>query len=161
MNMALKMIYTFLIGIFLTVFVGVGIAAFYPEPIFPESPSAIKYSCTDTTKEGVSPEETKNQIEEYDKQAAEYRVKSQKYSRNVSVMALIAAILIVTVSLTLLKSILVITDGVLLGGVLTLLYSVIRGFGAEDNMFRFVVVSIGLFISLFLGYIKFIRTEKK
>ena len=58
-------------------------------------------------------------------------------------------------------SILFIADGLLLGGVLTLLYSVIRGFGTEDNMFRFVVVSVGFAISLFLGYVKFIQPAKK
>jgi hypothetical protein len=43
---------------------------------------------------------------------------------------------------------------------LTLIYSVIQGFGTEDNMFRFLVVSAGLFISLVLGYIKFIKPKE-
>lgn len=63
-------------------------------------------------------------------------------------------------SLTVVKNLIYIADGVLLGGVLTLLYSIVRGFGSQDTMFRFVVVSIGLVIALLLGYIKFIKPNK-
>jgi apolipoprotein N-acyltransferase len=49
----------------------------------------------------------------------------------------------------------------ILVGVFTLLYSVIRGFGTEDNMFRFIIVAIGFVISLVLGYIKFIQPSQK
>ena len=159
--MAIKVIYTFLLGIFLAVFVGVGIAAFYPEPKYPEAPIAIKYGGTDMSKESQLTPETKAQIEKYDQEEKAYLVESRKYNRNASIIALIAAIIVVAVSLTWFKTILVIADGTLLGGVLTLSYSVIRGFGTEDNMFRFIIVSIGLFVSLFLGYVKFIIPTKK
>lgn len=160
-NMALRLIYTFLIGIFLAVFVGVGIAAFYPGPKPPETPAIINYGCSDLTKEnGVSPE-YKAQIEKFDKEQKDYQLQSQIYNKNVSILSLVASIIIVVASLTLFKTILLIADGLLLGGVLTLLYSVIRGFGTEDNMFRFIVVSVGLFVSLFLGYVKFIQPAKK
>jgi hypothetical protein len=160
-DMVLKLIYTFLIGIFLAVFVGVGIAAFYPAPKYPEAPLSIKYCSSDAGKLQVDNEELKAEAEKYDKTEREYRAKSQIYNRNVSTMALVASILIVIASLTFFKKILLIADGLLLGGVLTLLYSVIRGFEADDNMFRFVVVSIGLIISLFLGYVKFIKAVQK
>jgi hypothetical protein len=65
------------------------------------------------------------------------------------------------ISLTLFKKILLIADGVLLGSVFTLIYGIIRGFNSGNNIFRFIVVSIGLAVSLFLGYIKFIKTSKK
>jgi len=160
-NMTLKLIYTFLIGIFLAVFVGVGIAAFYPEPKFPEAPAIIKYGSPDMIKSSEQPSEVKSQIEKFDKEEKEYQAKSKIYNRNASIIALVASIIIVIASLTLFKTILFIADGLLLGGVLTLLYSVMRGFGTDDNMFRFVVVSVGFAISLFLGYVKFIQPEKK
>lgn len=160
-NMVLKLIYTFLIGIFLAVFVGVGIAAFYPGPKFPEAPAIVKYGSPEIIKGGEQSAETKELIEKFDKEEREYQTKSQIYNRDVSVYALIASIIIVIASLTLFRTILLIADGLLLGGVLTLIYSVIRGFGTNDNMFRFVVVSFGLFISLILGYVKFIQPAKK
>jgi len=67
----------------------------------------------------------------------------------------------VIASLTFFKKILIIADGLLLGGLLTLIYSVMRGFGTEDNILRFIVVTVGLIISLFLGYVKFIRPSEK
>lgn len=160
-KMVLKLIYTFLIGIFLAVFVGVGIAAFYPEPQFPEPPVMIKYCSPEMVKDTTQSAEFKTQIEAFDKEERAFQSLSRTYNRNVSIAAIVAAIIIVIASLTLFKKVVLIPDGVLLGGVLTLIYGVLRGFGTEDNMFRFVVVSIGLFVSLSLGYIKFIQPEKK
>ena len=36
----------------------------------------------------------------------------------------------------------------------------IRGFGAGNEMFRFIVVSIGLAVAIFLGYWRFVKTTK-
>ncbi len=159
-HMGIKVIYTFLLGIFVAVFVGVGIAAFYPELKYPEPPVALKYCSSEMIKGEEQYAEFKAEAEKFNTVENDYRVKSQIYNKNVSIISLIASILIVIASLTLFKKIYVIADGLLLGGVLTLIYSVIRGFGADDNMFRFIIVSIGLFISLFLGYIKFIKPAK-
>lgn len=155
--MAIKVIYTFLIGIFVAVFIGVGIAAFYPGPKYPEPPAVLKYGNVDISKDTSQTAEVKAEIAKYDLEESAYRELSNVYNRNVSIFAIVFSILVVIASLTLFKSILVIADGLLLGGVLTLIYSVIRGFNTEDNMFRFIVVSIGLFVSLFLGYVKFIK----
>lgn len=159
--MALKLIYTLFIGVFLAIFVGVGIAAFYPGPKSPEMPAILKYCSPDIAQNTTKFTEFKVQAEQFDKTEKAYQQSSQIYSRNVSTIAIIAAIIMVVISLTLLKQIQLLADGVLLGGVLTLLYSIIRGFGTEDNMFRFIVVSVGLIISLFLGYVKFIKPSAK
>jgi hypothetical protein len=53
-----------------------------------------------------------------------------------------------------------IADGILLGGVFTTMYSIIRGLMSEDSQFRFLIVVIGLGIALALGYIKFIRPRE-
>jgi len=82
------------------------------------------------------------------------------YSRNVSIISLIAAIIILILSLTLLNKIEMIADGLLLGGVFTTLYSIMRGLMSENSQFRFFIVTIGLIIAFVLGYIKFIREKK-
>jgi hypothetical protein len=79
------------------------------------------------------------------------------YSRNVSAVAAIGAIVMMGVSLTVLRGTALFSDGFLLGGVLTFAYSVVRGFSAEDNVFRFIIVSVGLVVALALGYVRFIR----
>src|SRR3989344_7327822 len=148
--MIIRIIYTILLGVFLAIFVGVGISAFYEGPGYPEMPAVLKY-CSSETSNIKQYSEFKKQADTFDNAEKQYRSQEQKYSRNVSVIAIIAAIILVIASLTLLKKILLIADGILLGGVFTLIYSVIRGFEAEDTMFQFFVVSIGLIISLILG----------
>jgi len=156
--MVLRLVYTFFIGVLLATFVGVGIAAFYPGPKAPEPPVSVKYAppC-ESFKDEVASQKIRDEQEEFDKSMRVYQTQSEKYNRDVSIASLLAAILILIVSLTLFKKILLIADGLLLGGVLTLIYSIIRGFGSGDNMFRFLVVSAGMVIALFLGYIKFIQ----
>lgn len=155
-SMIIRIIYTFLVGLFLAIFVGVGISAFYKGPTYPEMPAILKY-CTTELKDVKQYSQFKIQAESFDKAEKAFMVQSQSYNRNVAVIAITAAIILVIVSLTFLKKILLIADGILLGGVFTLMYSVIRGFEAQDTMFQFFVVSVGLFISLILGYVKFIQ----
>lgn len=64
-------------------------------------------------------------------------------------------------SLNFSKKIPVIADGLLLGGVLTLAYSVVRGFNTNDDVFRFLVVGAGVIIAMILGYIKFVKPSRK
>lgn len=140
----------------LATLIGVGIAAFYEAPKYPEYPSRLKVSQPQKIDDKTSQELLKEQ-EAFDKKSAEYQKLSQRYNMNVSVISLVAAITILIVSLTLFKKILMIADGLLLGGVLTLIYSIIRGFDTGDNKFRFLVVSVGFIVSIILGYIKFIK----
>lgn len=162
--MLLKFVYTIFVGILLAIFVGVGIAAFYPEPKYPEPPFSMKYprpvSAPDFKEATPSAQELKEQ-QEYDKKTMDHQKKIEEYNKNVSSISVAAAILMLVISLTLFKQILVIADGLLLGGVLTLLYSIIRGFQSGDPMFRFLVVSVGLFVALILGYLKFVRQTLK
>jgi len=154
--MILRIIYTLFIGVFLAVFVGVGVSAFYSGPKYPEMPAMLKY-CSIELKDADQCADYKKSAEEFDKAEKIYRTQSQNYNRNVSMIAVIAAVILVTASLTLFKKILLIADGILLGGVLTLLYGTVRGFSAENLKFLFLVVSVGLTVSLVLGYLKFIR----
>jgi len=76
-------------------------------------------------------------------------------------IALVAAIIILVASLTLFSKIKMIADGILLGGVFTTAYSIIRVLMSEDSKFRFLIVTIGLIIALVLGYIKFVRPKEE
>lgn len=139
-------------------FVGVGIAAFYPGPKAPEPPVSVKYPpACEGFKDETASQKIRGEQEEFDRVFKAYERQNEKYNRDVSIFSLVAAILILIISLTLFKKIFLIADGLLLGGVLTLVYSIIRGFGSGDNMFRFVVVSAGMAVVLFLGYLKFIQ----
>jgi len=161
--MVLKIVYTFFIGVLLAIFVGVGIAAFYPEPKHPETPTLLRlYKLpTDPSRDPAISAQLQKEQEAFDEVSKTYEEKMEKYNRNVSIIALVAAILILIISLMLFRKLLVIADGLLLGGVVTLLYSVVRVFGSGDDKLRFLIVSVGLGISLILGYLKFVIAGQK
>lgn len=154
--MLIKYVYIVFVGILLAAFVGVGIAAFYKGPKYPETPIELRFPETKPTESTMSAEYIQKQLE-FDKRSEDFQKQNADYSRNVSIIALVAAVVMLVLSLTLFKQILVIADGLLLGGVLTLAYSVVRGFGSNDDMVRFMVVSASLLIALGLGYIKFVK----
>ena len=157
--MILKIIYSIFIGVLFAVLVGVGIAAFYPEPKPPEYPSALKIPREGGLNQPVF-EELKGEQEEYDRLEKAFRQNLEIYNRNVSIIAIVASIITLVVSLTLFKKLFLIADGLLLGGVLTILYSIIRGFGSGNNKFQFIIVAIAFIVALILGYIKLAKPPK-
>src|ERR1044072_8651244 len=121
-NIMLKIVYAFFVGLLLATFVGVGVSAFYPAPDRPEYPEALQSYGKD-----IPPEQEAAQADaqrEYDRQYDAYSAESATYNRNASIIVLVAAILFVSFSLVFAKKIQVIADGILLGGIFTLLYSI-------------------------------------
>lgn len=159
--MIIKYVYIVFLGILLATFVGVGIAAFYKEPVYPETPVTLKYARP--YPEGVvstpSAEYIKEQ-EAFDAKSKKFQDNLALYNRNVSIISLGFSILMLVLSLIFFKKITVIADGLLLGGVLTLAYSVIRAFNTHDDIYRFLAVSAGLIVSMILGYIKFVAPQR-
>lgn len=156
--MIIKFLYTLFLAVILVTFVGVGIAAFYKAPKQPEYPIGLSYPVMEdkSTQSAVMRDE---QIK-FEKSQRDFSKINEIYSKNVSTISVAAALMILVLSITLLSKISFISDGLLLGGVFTLIYAIIRGFGAGDEMFRFIVVSIGLFVAIFLGYWRFVRGVK-
>lgn len=154
----LKIIYAFFVGLLLTIFVGVGVSAFYPAPQTPEYPAVLE-----TYGKQPTAEQSDAQVDaqrEFDRESQLHQVELSQYNRDVSIIVLVAAILFVAVSLLYERRIRVIADGILLGGVFSLVYSIGRSFAAEDSKYTFAVVAVGLVIALFLGYLRFIRPQE-
>ncbi|MBU1137001.1 hypothetical protein KKD72_01375 [Patescibacteria group bacterium] len=158
--MIIKLIYTVFLALLVALFVGLGIDAFYPAPEAPDYPARLeaplKSDCSNCTETA----EDKAAREEYNQAQDKYQEDSKVYNRNVSIIALAAAIIILIFSLTLLSKIKMIADGILLGGVFTTAYGIIRGLMSDSSRFRFFIVAVGLVIAFVLGYIKFIRPKK-
>lgn len=159
--MLIKYVYIVFMGILLATFVGVGIAAFYKGPVAPEYPSELQYQNAEKPSDATEASRLRKLSDQNNQAYKVYNQKNEIYNRNVSIIAIIAAIIMLTLSLTFFKQILVIADGLMLGGVITLGYAVIRGFSSNDDMYRFLVVSVGLIITLVLGYIKFVAPNTK
>jgi hypothetical protein len=155
--MIVKFIYTIFLGILVALFVGLGIDTFYPAPERPDYPVELR---SVTPEEQKSPEFNQKR-DQYEKQQQRYEQKMDEYNRNVSLIAIASSILLLVVSLTFLNQIKIIADGVLLGGVFTAIYSIIRGLMTDISQFRFLIVTVGLLIALILGYIKFVKQNKE
>lgn len=157
--MILKFIYTIFIGLLFATLVGVGIAAFYPQPKAPDYPSSLQYY---PEKPGTEQEARRlAEQKRYDQSYKAFESRNKTYNRDVSIISLVIAVVALLVSLTLFNKLLMISDGILLGGLLTLLYSIIRGFETDDNIFRFVVVAVGFISAIVVGYIKFTKPALK
>ena len=154
--MLIKFIYTLFLAVLVALFVGLGISTFYPGPEAPEYPTELEYvenCCEETAEQRVI-------RADFDQAQNQFMEEFKLYSRNVSIISLVASIIILVLSLTLLAKIKMIADGVLLGWLFLTVYSIIRGLMSEDSQFRFLIITVGLIIALVLGYIKFIRPKK-
>lgn len=160
--MLIKYVYIVFLGLILATFVGVGIAAFYKGPVYPETPVSLKYArpYPESTMATPSADYIKEQ-EAFDAKSKKFQTATENYNRYVSMIALGFAIAMLVISLVFFKKIPVIADGVLLGGVLTLGYSVVRGFNTNDDVYRFLVVGAGLITAMVLGYLKFVKPQSQ
>jgi hypothetical protein len=145
-NQALKIVYTFFVAVMLVLFVGLGVDAFYPEPAYPQYPVG---------------EPTTQDLQAYTDALNAYRGDIEMYNRNVSIIATASAVTMLGLSLLLERKNKVLTNGVMLGGLFTLVYGVGRGFVSGDTTMTFIVVSAGLIAVLFLGYWRFSRRGER
>jgi len=152
----IKPIYTLFLALLIALFVGLGIDTFYPGPEAPRYPlelEQVKVGCEETI-------EQQTLRKEFNEAQEKFIEEFKPYSRNVSIISLVASIIILVLSLTLLAKIKMIADGILLGGVFLTAYSIMRGFMSESSEFRFLIITVGLIIALALGYLKFIRPKQ-
>lgn len=73
------------------------------------------------------------------------------------IILLVIATGLLAVSLALPEPQVVISNGILLGGVGTMLYAVGMTISATNNVWRFVVVAVALAVTVAIGYLKFSR----
>ena len=154
-NKIIQAIYTLFLGVLLALFVGVGINTFYPGPKAPEYPAESQAYKTDPT-----PAQDIKQ-KEFDAKMKAYDQSNQTHSRNTSMIALIAAILLLVVSVFAQDKLKELTDGVMLGGFFTLLYSIILGFVSQNDKYTFIVITIGLVLVMHQGYVRLNQPHSK
>lgn len=140
----LRIVFTFFVGALLALFIGFGIHTVYPPPEQPDLAGIeMKANPTDAEVARIAAAQ-----KAYD---AEYQV----YSRNVSIASMGGAVLLLGASLLLEKRNKVMANGVLLGGLFTLVYGVGRGFVSRDTTTLFLTLTAALIIVLYLGFRRF------
>lgn len=153
-NRILTLVYMFFVGVLVAIFVGVGVNTFYPPPVEPEYPVVLNTLSKEPTEQELTLQR------KYDIARKAYEEKLKPYSRNVSIITLLVAVVLLVISLVFEHRIRLLADGLLLGGLFTLIYSLIRGFISQDTKYVFVIVTVGLATVLYLGYQRFVRPHE-
>lgn len=150
----LRLLYTVFLGILLAIFVGVGVNTFYAGPKAPDYPVSLNTYGKELTAEQAQLQR------QFDQQQQTYEKAMKPYNRNVSMITLGAAVALLTVSLLFGHRIRIIADGIMFGGLFTLLYSLGRSFASQDSKYIFAVVSVALVLVLSLGYRRFVLPSR-
>lgn len=152
-----KLIYTFFIGSMLALFVGFGISAFYPAPEDPE----YHVTALDTgMRDDLSEKEQLRKEREYEQQWKSYDESLRAYNQNVSIMALLASVVLMMLGTWITRRNSLIANGMVLGGLLTLAYALIRSMYVDDVKYTFAAISVGLLVVLYLGYRQFANSQQ-
>lgn len=151
-NRVVRALYTLLLGVLIALFVGLGTATVHPAPAEPQAPPAL--AAARQTRELAPEEQLQWAAHERDREAWEEQL--GRHSRDLGVAALAGSVLLLVLGALLERRRPVLADGVLLGGLFTLLYSVVRGLLSGDTLVAFGLVTAGLFLVLHLGYRRFV-----
>lgn len=166
---ALQTIFSFFLGLMVLAVVGVGVNTFYPSPsvTHQQEQQALNRKMEALnlkSPNGVTDSADKAELARIqtaindlqDKIDAEMKL----WARNTSIVLVLFATLVMGVSLLLSDQLRVISNGLLLGGLFTMLYGagwvIFSGYSAA----RFVVVLFALVAALGLGYLKFVRNRE-
>ena len=164
----LRTIFSFFLGLMLVAFAGVGVYTFYPPP--EEFSTQIRE--LNRREEMIRDSRPADQLTDEDR--AQIRVVNQEryalqdalreaqrpWGRTTSIILMVTATLAMAVSLIRAGQLQVISNGLLLGGVFTMLYGVGWIIATDVSKARFVVMAIALVITLLLGYLRFVRSGR-
>ena len=168
-NTGLQIIFSIFLGLMVAAFIGVGVYTFYPPPETKyqeqlqdlyrqqEDIERFKDSTKLTAAERAQLRETQDKIRALeDKQSAEREI----WGRNTSIVLITFATIVMSISLIRAEQLPVISNGLLLGGVFTMIYGVGWIIATGTSYARFAVMTIALVITLVLGWVRFVRVKQ-
>jgi hypothetical protein len=167
-SIGLRTIFSFFLGLMLVAFAGVGVYTFYPPPDQFDTQirelNRREEMIRDSRPADQLTEEDRSQIREVNEQRyalQDARGEAQRpWGRTTSIILMVTATLAMAVSLIRAEQLPVISNGLLLGGVFTMLYGVGWIIATDVSKARFVVMAIALAITLALGYLRFVRSGR-
>ena len=166
---ALQTIFSFFLGLLVLAVVGVGVNTFYQSPSdrYQEEMTAISRqmeALNFKSPSGVTDAADKAELARLqakqnalqDMIDAEMKI----WTRNTSIVLVLFATAVMGVSLIRSEQLRVISNGLLLGGLFTMLYGAGWVIFSGNSTARFVVVLFALAMALGLGYLKFVRNRE-
>lgn len=137
-----KILYTLLIGIVYVFVIGSAIAVFYPQPAYPAPLPAPTPQQSATISQN-------------------FTEKLQTYHQRVAIILLIISLLTMGVGYLLRTKNMPIGQGIVFGGVFTLIYSFTTSLDANNTKLSFAISLIGFIVVIALGYFVFLTDEGK
>jgi hypothetical protein len=164
---ALQTIFSFFLGLMVVAFIGVGVNTFYPMPSERYQPqiNALydQQSLLNASGKTLTPAEqaqmTDIQRQINDLQNRE-QAESQSWSLNTSIILMLFATAVMGVSLLQSAKLRLLSNGLLLGGLFTMIYGMGWTIASGTSYLRFFVVLFALAVAIGLGYAKFVWLRK-
>jgi hypothetical protein len=163
---ALQTIFSFFLGLMVLAFIGIGVNTFYPQPEYRENPEIRELyrqqeQIWNKDREGELSAADQAKVDEIQEQIddlqAEEETVRQDWSRNTSIILILFATAVMGISLILSEQLRVISNGLLLGGLFTMVYGVGWIIASGESLARFGVIVFALAVTMLLGYLKFVR----
>jgi hypothetical protein len=172
-------LYCIFLGALIVLFVAWAVSALYPRPTWetehPDMPDYVSPPSQPATTElsGLTPAEKKAKFQTYGAQKKKYdadqkqreklrkalTAKTETHDRNVSLLSLVVAVVVMALGVGLASSLPVIAEGLLLGGLFILVYSIGWSFITSPKI-AVIPVGVGLIVTIALGYKRFVKAPR-
>jgi hypothetical protein len=164
----LQTIFSIFLGLMLTVFFGIGVYTFHPPPTqFTDQIKELnkQEQVIKTTKKASElTGSDRDQLEELALKRRELLIAAEEARKpwclSTSIILIVFSTLTLVVSLVQAVQLQVVSNGLLLGGVFTMLYGMGWIAFAGASTIRFLVMTAALIVTLVLGYVRFVRKSK-
>lgn len=162
----LQTIFSFFLGLMVTAFIGVGVYTFHPPP---QQELDLKIQELDRREQAIRNSKPEDELTTADRRRLQEltdernemfdatRQFRESWGRTTSIILIVLATLVMAVSLVRADQLPVISNGLLLGGVFTMVYGVGWIVATDTSVARFAVMSVALAITIALGYVRFVR----
>jgi len=163
---ALQTIFSVFLGLMVLAFIGVGVNTFYPSPaqqnmlkqqavqrqLDAAQNKAAPGSFTATQQAEVT--RLQSQLDDLNNQQVQLE---KDWAKITSIILVIFATIVMAISLIRSEELRVLSNGLLLGGLFTMLYGTGWVIFSGSSTARFAVITFALIVSIALGYVKFVR----
>jgi uncharacterized protein HemX len=166
---ALQTIFSFFLGLMVVAFVGVGVNTFYPSPVTQSEQAqqaisrridAINTANQNRSLDTTSQTELRRLQDQQNALQDKIAAAQKNWARTTSIILVIFATLVMGVSLIRSEQLKVISNGLLLGGLFTMVYGVGWVLFSGNSVARFWVIAFALLVTIGLGYVKFVRQRR-
>ncbi len=163
---ALQTIFSFFVGLMVLAFIGVGVNTFYksPDQKFNDQMQKLNRQQMDINPKGDPAQLSASDRAKYnalqdriDALQKVQQAETELWARNTSIVLVLFATLVMGVSLIRSEQLKVLSNGLLLGGLFTMLYGTGWVIFSGSSTARFLVVLFALVVTIGLGYLKFVR----